>query len=103
MTASSQALWCQPADRGGPSSRFALAQCRQQNEGTCNVAEGTTPGLVACSGRTTDGVTTVLEEPHTCNIITSPSLSLFFFFFFGGGGGGGGRYGLHTVLEDPSM
>ena len=25
------------------------AQCHWLNEGTCNVAEGTTPGLAACS------------------------------------------------------
>ena len=48
-TVFSQGMWSQPAVRVGPLSRSALAQCHQQNEGTCSVAEGTTPGLVACS------------------------------------------------------
>ena len=48
-TVFSQGMWSQPAVRVGPLSRSALAQCRRQSEGTCSVAEGTTPGLAACS------------------------------------------------------
>ena len=48
-TVFSQGMWSQPAVRVGPLSRSALAQCHQQSEGTCSVAEGTIPGLAACS------------------------------------------------------